>query len=66
MLNVKLIESINNDSGMQKKLEAYSNNLSSDPLIHYPCLTDSSNIRLLFNSQNTKYASTNSLYTGAC
>jgi hypothetical protein len=66
MLNVKLIESINNDSGMQKKLEAYSKNLSSDPLIHYPCLTDSSNIRLLFNSQNTKYASTNSLYTGAC
>ena len=66
MLNVKLIESINNDSGMQKKLEAYSKNLSSNPLIHYPCLTDSSNIRLLFNSRNTKYASTNSLCTGAC
>ena len=66
MLNVKLIESINNDSGMQKKLEAYSKNLSGDPLIHYPCLTDSSNIRLLFNSRNTKYASTNSLCTGAC
>ena len=54
LLNDKLIDSINNDPAIQKKLKAYSNNLSKDPLMRYPCLTDSSNIRLLFKSQNTR------------
>lgn len=54
LLNDKLIESINSDSAVQRKLKTYGKNLSSDPLMRYPCLTDSSNIRLLFKSQNTR------------
>jgi hypothetical protein len=54
LLNDKLLESINSDSAVQRKLKTYGKNLSSDPLMRYPCLTDSSNIRLLFKSQNTR------------
>jgi hypothetical protein len=54
LLNDKLIDSINKDSSVQRKLQTYGKNLSSDPMMRYPCLTDSSNIRLLFKSQNTR------------
>ena len=54
LLNDKLLESINSDSAVQRKLKTYGKNLSSDPLMRYPCLTDSSNIRLLFKSQNSR------------
>ena len=54
LLNDKLIDSINKDSAVQRKIKTYGKNLSSDPVMRYPCLTDSSSIRLLFKSQNTR------------
>ena len=54
LLNDKLLLAIKNDELVQQKLEAYASKLSNDPLARFPCLTDSSNIRLLFNSQNSR------------
>ena len=54
LLNDKLIVAINADGVMQTKLKSYAGTLSNDPITRYPCLTDSSNIRLLFKSQNSR------------
>jgi len=54
LLNDKLVAAINGDEAMQAKLHDYASTLSNDPVTRYPCLTDSSNIRLLFKSQNSR------------
>ena len=54
LLNDNLIVAINADGVMQTKLKSYAGTLSNDPITRYPCLTDSSNIRLLFKSQNSR------------
>lgn len=54
LLNDKLVKSIASDKDLQEKLTTYTDGLSSDPIMRYPCLTESSNIRLLFKSQNTR------------
>ena len=54
LLNDKLLLAIKNDELVQQKLEAYASKLSNDPIARFPCLTDSSNIRLLFKSQNSR------------
>jgi len=54
LLNDKLVKAINGDETMQSKLQDYAGTLSNDPVTRYPCLTDSSNIRLLFKSQNSR------------
>jgi hypothetical protein len=54
LLNDKLVKAINGDETIQSKLQAYAGKLSNDPVTRYPCLTDSSNIRLLFKSQNSR------------
>ena len=52
-LNDKLVSAIK-DEVVQRKLEDYASKLSNDPVTRYPCLTDASNIRPLFKSQNTR------------
>ena len=54
LLNDKLVKAINGDKVVQDKLQDYAGTLSNDPVTRYPCLTDSSNIRLLFKSQNSR------------
>jgi hypothetical protein len=54
LLNDKLVKSIASDKDLQEKLNAYISGLGNDPIMRYPCLTESSNIRLLFKSQNTR------------
>ncbi len=54
LLNDKLVGAIQNDNSLQEKLKVYTSSLSNDPVTRYPCLTESSNIRLLFKSQNTR------------
>lgn len=54
LLNDKLLLAIKNDEVVQQKLEIYASKLSNDPITRYPCLSDSSNIRLLFKSQNSR------------
>ena len=53
LLNDKLVSAIK-DEVVQRKLEDYASKLSNDPVTRYPCLTDASNIRPLFKSQNTR------------
>ena len=54
LLSNKLAKSIQGDTTLSGKLQAYTNQLGTDPIDRHPCLTDSSQISLLFNSQNTR------------
>jgi hypothetical protein len=54
LLNDKLIASLRKDHALAEKLHTYTNTLSQDPSLRYPCLTESSNIRLLFKGQNSR------------
>ncbi len=54
LLNEKLISALEKDASLEKKLHAYVAPLGNDPVTRYPCLTESSNIRLLFKSQNSR------------
>ena len=54
LLNEKLISAIARDASLERKISSYLATLGNDPVTRYPCLTESSNIRLLFNSQNSR------------
>ena len=54
LLNDKLLSSIKNNSELSLKLLEYTSSLGLDPSERFPCLTESSNIRLLFKSQNSR------------
>ena len=54
LLNDKLLASIAKDKALSVKLFEYSSALGKDPAERFPCLTESSNIRLLFKSQNSR------------
>lgn len=54
LLNEKLISTIAKDASLEKKITNYLATLGNDPVTRYPCLTESSNIRLLFKSQNSR------------
>ncbi|MBT5388713.1 MAG: hypothetical protein HN817_06715 [Porticoccaceae bacterium] len=54
LLSDKLVGAIKDDESLQEKLREFSRKRSNDPATRYPCLMESSNIRLLFKSQNTR------------
>ena len=54
LLNDKLAVSLAKDKALGVKLFEYSSALGKDPTERFPCLTESSNIRLLFKSQNSR------------
>ena len=54
LLNEKLVTAIAQDASLEKKITSYLATLGNDPVTRYPCLTESSNIRLLFKSQNSR------------
>ncbi len=54
LLNDKLLASIARNKTLSVKLFEYSSALGKDPTEQFPCLTESSNIRLLFKSQNSR------------
>jgi len=54
LLNDKLLASIKKNQGLSARLQAYTSALGKDPSDRFPCLTESSNIRLLFKSQNSR------------
>ena len=54
LLNDKLLASLGKDESLRSKLCDYSSSLGNDPTERFPCLTESSNIRLLFKSQNSR------------
>ena len=54
LLNDKLVSAIEADLSLEKKINTYLATLGNDPVTRYPCLTESSNIRLLFKSQNSR------------
>ena len=54
LLNKKLISAIARDASLERKISSYLATLGNDPVTRYPCLTESSNIRLLFKSQNSR------------
>lgn len=54
LLNDKLLASLGKDENIRSKLSNYSSSLGIDPAERFPCLTESSNIRLLFKSQNSR------------
>ncbi len=54
LLNDKLLASIKKNQSLRARLQEYTNALGKDPSDRFPCLTESSNIRLLFKSQNSR------------
>jgi hypothetical protein len=54
LLNDKLIASLKTNPELSIKLLEYTSSLGKDPSERFPCLTESSNIRLLFKSQNSR------------
>ena len=50
----KLITAIESDKSLRAKLFVYTSQSGNDLTEQYPCLTESSNIRLLFKSQNSR------------
>ena len=54
LLNKKLISAIARDASLERKISSYLATLGNNPVTRYPCLTESSNIRLLFKSQNSR------------
>lgn len=54
LLNEKLISAIARDASLERKISSYLATLGNDPVTRYPCLTESSNIRLLFKRQNSR------------
>ena len=54
LLNDKLLASIKKNQGLRARLQEYTSALGKAPSDRFPCLTESSNNRLLFKSQNTR------------
>ena len=54
LLNDKLLASLKKNQSLSRKLQDYTSALGNDPSDRFPCLTESSNIRLLFKSQNSR------------
>ena len=54
LLNDKLLASIARNKTLGAKLFEYTSGLGKDPTERFPCLTESSNIRLLVKSQNSR------------
>lgn len=54
LLNDKLVTALAADPSLQTKLDTYVASFGTNPVDRYPCLTESSNIRLLFRSQNSR------------
>ena len=54
LLNDKLLASLRKNHRLSLKLQDYRSAMGNDPSDRFPCLTESSNIRLLFKSQNSR------------
>jgi hypothetical protein len=54
LLNKKLISAIARDASLERKISSYLATLGNNPVTRYPCLTESSSIRLLFTTQNSR------------
>lgn len=54
LLTSKLLHAMEEDTALKAKLRTYTGTLGVEPIQRFPCLTESSSIRLMFKSQHSR------------